>query len=201
MIRKDVVNYANSLSGEEGHQEILNIYNSQKVLPRGYKVKYTDAWCATFVSAVFIQNGYSDIAECSCPKMIEKAKKLGIWKEDDDYIPQIGDIIMYDWQDNGNGDNIGTPDHVGIVTDINKYITIREGNKGGKIDNRQIFVNSRYIRGYILPPYEAEIPKDIHKYQSIEEIIDGIINNEFGSDEETIKNHLFEYFKTIIDNK
>ena len=164
MKRQDIVNYANSLSGDEGHQEVLNIYNSQKVLPRGYKVKYTDAWCATFTSAVFIQNGYSDIAECSCSEMIEKAKALNIWKEDDAYVPQIGDIILYDWQDNGIGDNVGNPDHVGIVVKIDDLITIREGNKGGKIDNRQLIVNSKYIRGYILPPFE-ETPPDIHKYK------------------------------------
>ena len=26
---------------------------------------------------------------------------------------------MYDWDDNGNGDNTGWPDHVGIVTEVN----------------------------------------------------------------------------------
>ena len=36
------------------HRKIIDLYNSHKPLARGYPVKYTDAWCATFVSAVFI---------------------------------------------------------------------------------------------------------------------------------------------------
>lgn len=157
MKRTEIVQTANNLKGEEGHKKILDVYNSQKPLPRGYKVKSTDAWCATFTSAVFLMNGYSDIAECSCPQMIEKAKAKGIWVEDDAYVPQIGDVILYDWQDNGKGDDVGVPDHVGIVVSITKNrIMVREGNKNKSIGNRDVTVNGLYIRGYITPPYEAE---------------------------------------------
>lgn len=34
------------------HKKIVDLYNSQSKIPLGYKVKYTDAWCATTVSAV-----------------------------------------------------------------------------------------------------------------------------------------------------
>lgn len=157
MKREDIVKTANSLKGEEGHQKVLSVYNDQKPLPRGYKVKSTDAWCATFTSAVFLMNGYSDIAECSCPQMIEKAKKLGIWVENDAYTPQIGDIILYDWQDSGKGDNVGVADHVGIVVSVTKSkIMVREGNKKNSIGNRDVTVDGIYIRGYITPPYESE---------------------------------------------
>ena len=40
---------------------ILSTYNANKPLPRGYKVKATDNWCATFASAVFIAVGYKSI--------------------------------------------------------------------------------------------------------------------------------------------
>lgn len=157
MKRTEIVQTANSLKGEEGHQKVLSVYNDQKPLPRGYKVKSTDAWCATFTSAVFLMNGYSDIAECSCPQMIEKAKKKGIWVEDDAYVPQLGDVIMYDWQDSGKGDDVGVPDHVGIVVSITKNrIMVREGNKNKSIGNRDVLIDGIYIRGYITPPYEAE---------------------------------------------
>ena len=36
------------------HKKIIDVYNSHKPLARGYAVKYTDAWCATFVSACAI---------------------------------------------------------------------------------------------------------------------------------------------------
>ena len=160
MKREEVVKTINNLKGEEGHKKVLEVYNSQKPLPRGYKVKPTDAWCATTVSAVFLMNGYSDISECSCPKMIEKAQKLGIWVEDDAYVPKAGDIIMYDWQDSGKGDDKGVADHVGIVIKVDKRkIMVREGNKNKTIGNRDITVDGIHIRGYITPPYDQE-PKD-----------------------------------------
>lgn len=157
MKREDVVKTINNLKGEEGHQKVLSVYNAQKPLPRGYKVKTTDAWCATTVSAVFLMNGYSDISECSCPQMIEKAKAKGIWVEDDAYTPKLGDVIMYDWQDSGKGDNVGVADHVGIVVSVTKSkIMVREGNKNKSIGNRDVTVNGIFIRGYITPPYEEE---------------------------------------------
>ena len=162
MKRTDVLSFASSLSGETGHCEVLNIYNSQKSLPRNYAVRLNDPWCATFVSACFLKYGYDAISECSCNEMIKKAQKAGIWVEDDSYKPSLGDILMYDWQDNGKGDNQGTPDHVGIVIGISDTtITVREGNKSSSIGNRSVPINGKYIRGYITPPYEAASHLDL----------------------------------------
>lgn len=138
------------------HDWVVDTYNSIKPLPRGYKLKSSDPWCAATVSAIFHDVGYDDLAECSCDKMVAKAQKLGIWVEDDAFVPQKGDLILYDWQDDGKGDNKGTPDHIGIVIDVSKNkIMVREGNKKGKVGNRDVTVNSVTIRGYITPPYEA----------------------------------------------
>lgn len=159
MKRSNVVNTINALKGEEGHQKVLEVYNAQKPLPRGYKLQAKDPWCAATVSAVLILNGCEDIkdlAECSCPMMISNAKRLGIWVEDDAYIPKEGDVIMYDWQDSGNGDDQGTADHTGIVIKVGSKITVREGNKNKTVGNRTIDINSKYIRGYITPRYEAD---------------------------------------------
>ena len=115
---------------------IIDLYNSHKPLARNYKVKYTDHWCATTVSAAFIKAGLTDIAptECSCAKMIELYQKLGRWEEKDSYSPAPGDIIMYDWDDNGSGDNAGHPEHVGIVSKVlGKVITVIEGNKSESV--------------------------------------------------------------------
>jgi len=157
MKRNEVVKTINNLKGEEGHQKVLEVYNSQKPLPRSYKLQYKDPWCAATVSAVFLMNGYNALSEVSCTMMTKKAKDLGIWVEDDAYVPQIGDVIMYDWQDNGKGDNLGTPDHVGIVISVTKSkIMVREGNKNKTLGNRDVTVNSVTIRGYITPPYEDD---------------------------------------------
>lgn len=141
------------------HKKIIDKYNAHKPLARGYKVKYTDSWCATFVSACAIACGYTDIIplECSCEKMIELAKKKGIWVENENRTPSPGEIILYDWQDSGFGDNKGAADHVGIVEKVSgKTITVIEGNYGDAVKRREIQVNGRYIRGYICPKYDTK---------------------------------------------
>ena len=141
------------------HKQIIDVYNSHKPLARGYAVKYTDAWCATFVSAVAIKVGYTDIipTECGCGEMINLFKKIGSWVESDSYKPNPGDIIFYDWQDNGKGDNTGWSDHVGIVEKVEgNTITIIEGNCDNAVSYRTRTVNQKYIRGYGVPKYDEE---------------------------------------------
>ena len=143
------------------HKKIIDTYNAHKPLARSYKVKYTDAWCATFVSACAIKCGATDIipTECSCSKMITLFKNLGSWKETDSYTPQAGDIIFYDWDDSGKGENTGNPEHVGIVEKVSgNNITVIEGNYSNSVKRRTLKVNGRYIRGYGLPKYEEEKP-------------------------------------------
>ena len=144
--------------GSSAHHKIIDRYNARTPLPRGYKVKYTDAWCATFVSYIAIVLGYTDIipVECSCVQMIALAKQAGIWVEDDAYVPNPGDIILYDWQDSGSGDNTGTPDHIGYVLTVSgQYMQIGEGNYKDAVGTRGMSVNGRFIRGYITPKYNA----------------------------------------------
>jgi hypothetical protein len=141
------------------HKKIVDIYNSHKPLPVGYKLKYTDAWCAGTVSAVAIDLGYTDIipCECSCPRMITLMQKMGIWVENENRTPNPGDIIFYDWDDSGSGDNKGSSDHVGIVEKVsNGKITVIEGNYSNAVKRRTLAVNGRYIRGYGVPKYDAE---------------------------------------------
>lgn len=150
--------YIGCKEADGSHKKIIDIYNSREPRPRGYKMSYTDAWCATFVSAMAIECGLTDIIppECSCGYMIEGFKKLGRWQENDNYKPLPGDVIFYDWQDGGGGDNVGAPDHVGIVEKVSgATVTVIEGNKGNAVARRSIAVNGRYIRGYGLPDYDG----------------------------------------------
>lgn len=162
-LREKVVSIINSWIGKKesdgSHKSIIDLYNSHKPLARGYAVKYTDAWCATTVSAVAIEAGLTDIipTECGCNQFIELAKKMGIWVEDDAYTPQIADMILYDWDDNGVGDNTGSADHIGIVTAVSgKNLTITEGNMSNAVGTRKITVNAKYIRGYVTPKYSSK---------------------------------------------
>lgn len=145
------------------YRAIIDLYNTQRPLPRGYAVQYDDEWCATCVTAAGIQAGLHDIifGECGCGKMIELYQAAGRWEENDAYRPEPGDIIMYDWQDTGKGDNTGGADHVGIVEKVvGNTITIIEGNKGEAVARRTLAVNGRYIRGYCLPNYASKAEED-----------------------------------------
>ena len=144
------------------HKKIIDIYNAQKPLPVGYKVKYTDAWCATFASAVFVVLKYHDNVptECSCPRWITLLKKKGMWVEDESVTPQPGWLLFYDWDDKASNvaaDNTGSPEHVGIVEKVSGgYITVIEGNYSNSVKRRTLSLNGRYIRGYGVPKYDAE---------------------------------------------
>ena len=140
------------------HRQIIDIYNGHKPLARGYAMKYTDAWCATFVSAMAIKCGLTDIipTECGCGQMIQLFQKLGAWQENDAHAPQPGDVIFYDWDDSGVGDNTGWPDHVGIVESVNgSDIKVIEGNMSDAVGRRTLKVNGRYIRGYGVPKFKG----------------------------------------------
>lgn len=77
--------------------------------------------------------------------------------ESDAYVPTMGDIIMYDWNDSGRGDNTGEADHVGLIVSVaNGYITVIEGNKSNAVGTRTLKVNGRYIRGFCLPDYASK---------------------------------------------
>lgn len=156
------------------HKKIIDVYNSHKPLARGYKVQYTDYWCATFVSAVAVQLGYTDIipTECSCTKMIELFKNIGAWAESDSRVPNPGDIVFYDWDDNGKGDNTGNPEHVGIVEKVvGDTIHVIEGNYDDSVKRRYIRVNGKNIRGFGVPKYDKEATKTVA--QLAQEVIDG----------------------------
>jgi hypothetical protein len=190
MFAKNVVAQAQAWLGKKegngSHKEIIDIYNAHKPLARGYKVKYTDSWCATFVSAVAIKLGCTDIipTECGCEKMINLFKAKGAWDENDARVPKAGDIIFYDWQDSGKGDNTAWTDHVGIVESCDgQTIVVIEGNLNNAVARREIAVNGKTIRGYGIPAYEEDKPVEVLKkpLKSIEEIAKAVINGEYGN--------------------
>ena len=156
--------------GSREHREILEVYNGIRPLPRGYAVKQTDAWCAAFVSAAAVMAGVGERypLECSCGRMIEGARAMGIWVEDDDHVPGIGDWVLYNWQAGGNGDDDGAPDHVGIVIGVESGVILAvEGNYDNAVKLRRFPVNWEKIRGFICPKEEDEM-----RYRTLEQIPD-----------------------------
>ncbi len=158
----EAIKYIGVKEGSSKHKYIVDTYNKISPLPVNYKVKYTDAWCATFVSFIAKQCGLLDIvpAECGCERQIELWKKLGRWEEKDSYKPSVGDIVYYDWQDNGVGDNKGHSDHVGIVVSVsNNMIKVIEGNMDDKVGYRNIAVDGKTIRGFGKPNFASKATK------------------------------------------
>ena len=154
-LRQKVADMARSYLGckesDGSHKAIIDLYNMIRPLPRGYHLSYTDPWCAAFVSVVFFNCGLLSIApaECSCGYMIE---------ERDDYDAQIGDVVFYDWEDDGRGDDVGSSDHVGVITGKRSgSFIVTEGNKSDAVGNRTLAVNGRYIRGFGLPDYASMV--------------------------------------------
>ena len=153
----ELLNQARAWIGKKesngSHKEIIDVYNGHKPLARGYKVKYTDSWCATFISALAIKCNCTDIipTEASCGKMIELFKNIGCWQEDGNVTPNPGDIIFYDWDKKD-----GWPEHVGIVESVSgNQITVIEGNKSDAVARRTIAVGNASIRGYGVPKYSG----------------------------------------------
>ncbi len=149
-----------------GHKQIVADYN--KGCDKGRKADINTPWCAMFVGAVAEETGnvlHDAIGvpcDCSCGtgahSLLEKAKAAGIWIERDDYCPIIGDVIIYDWKDNGKGEDTTGHDHTGIVTAAgSSSFTVTEGNKNDAVGTRNVKVNARYIRGFITPRFADEV--------------------------------------------
>lgn len=146
---------------EDGsHCAIIDLYNRHTPLARDYTVQYTDAWCATFVSAVSIQCGWTDIipTECGCERQILLFQALGCWEEDDDYRPAVGDILYYSSKGASHKSNTGWADHVGIVVSVDgKIITTIEGNYNDCVCYRTVSIGDKSIRGYAVPNYAEKV--------------------------------------------
>lgn len=198
-IRERVAEIALGLLGiKEGTREfeekIRSVYNSIKPLPYGHKLSKTDPWCAAFVTVVGILAEISDIIlpECSCSRMIELYKARGQWMEDDGYDGQVGDILMWDWQDKGVGDCTGAPDHVGILVEKDgDEWQVAEGNYDNQVKLRPVRRDQIRIRGWCLPDYAAlvhgyqDVPRDAWYREAVQwadgkGITEGIAEGAFG---------------------
>lgn len=191
--RQKVVDLVTSWLGKKesdgSYKSIIDIYNSYTgTFPRGTKMQYGWAWCACTWSALAIKLGYTDIMpiEISCAYLIKAAQKMGIWHENDGYVPSPGDAVLYDWDDSGAGDNTGNPDHVGTVVEVNStagYFVVVEGNYSDGVKKRTVSINGKYIRGFITPKYTDNAVSNTAQSsgKSIEIIAKEVIAGTWGS--------------------
>lgn len=108
-------------------------------------------WCACFVSWCADQCGYIDsgvIPRFSlCSDGVDWFSARGQF-QDGSYVPAAGDIIFFDWG------NDGTIDHVGIVESVSGgTVNTIEGNSGDICARRSYSIGSASIYGYGVPAY------------------------------------------------
>ena len=148
--------YLGCNEADGSHKAIIDLYNSHEPLALGYTVQYTDSWCSTFVSAMAIRCGLTEITptECGCERHIGLFRQLGRWEEDDNAVPLPGDLIFYDWDMKKPGDATGWSDHVGIVVGTKwPFVKVIEGNKDDSVSYRILLLGDWQIRGYAKPDY------------------------------------------------
>lgn len=156
--------YLGTAEGSAEHKEIIDLYNSYMPHPRGYEMTMNDSWCAAFVSAITILSEMTDIMpiECSCYYYKCNAQDMGIAIGTPSapliYSAQIGDIIIYDW-DNGGSHQ----DHIGIIAlRQGKMLTVIEGNKNNIVDYRYVDIDSTLINCIIFPNYAQLVDDTDH---------------------------------------
>ena len=118
---------------------------------RWYGFKSHVHWCACFVSWCADQCGY--IKSGTIPKFSLVSDGINWFKEKKQwqkrgYKPAAGDIIFFDWE------NDGKADHVGIVEKCDgKTVYTIEGNSSNICRRRNYSVNSIVVFGYGVPKY------------------------------------------------
>lgn len=110
------------------------------------------AWCAYFDLSVFTDCGLKELCPPTgyCPTAVEWFLKheTAYFYRRGQYIPKNGDIIYFDYNQNG------VPDHTGIVEGCsNGTVCTIEGNKGDMVKRQYYNINDKGIYGYGVPAY------------------------------------------------
>lgn len=134
-----------------GNQAIVQVAlaqegNSGDTYWRWYGFHSRVSWCACFVSWCSEQCGYLESGVLPkfslCSDGVKWFQDKGRFK-DGSYVPAVGDIIFFDWG------NDGSIDHVGIVESVKKgIVNTVEGNSGGKVKRHSYPIGDERIYGY-----------------------------------------------------
>lgn len=162
--------------GSKKHKQIVDGYNTIKPLPRGYKVKYTDSWCATFVSYVMLMcGGVNPPYECSCYYM----NKLATTNKQIVKTPKPNDLIIYDWK------NDSTLDHVGIIVSVDgNILKVVEGNKSKQVGVRYINKNNPEIECYIRVKQKTTTNTNTNDTTDLTQVAKDVIKGVYGNGNE-----------------
>ena len=112
---------------------------------RWYGSEYAD-WCAMYVSFCLHYAGVPESAfpqEAGCGSWVRALQAHGLYRAPGEYTPQSGDLVFFDWQQNGQ------PDHVGILEKADAgSLTVLEGNSGNSVRRNSYPTADGSICGY-----------------------------------------------------
>lgn len=165
--------YIGMKQGDKRHKDMVEKYNAVRPLPVGYSVKFTDDWCAVFVTAIADNCAVSQYVgrECGVQRFVSIFKNKGIWLGL--VKPEPGDIIVFDWQKNG------WSDHIGFVEQVNgNKVTTIEGNTSRSVARRTYAYNDWRVSGYARPKYPGVVTDGKKTVEEIAlEVISGLWGN------------------------
>lgn len=138
-------------------------------------------WCVVFVWWCFQQAGAAELfygggKTASCTALRDWAKQNGQWVTGG-YRP--GDVVIYDWHDDGKPDHCGIIETVGgsTVVAIEGNTAIGNDSNGGEVMRRTRTLSD--IMGAVRPAYEEEpmdnTPSPAHKAAVEWAIANGIL--------------------------
>lgn len=144
---KDILTVAAS---QLGYTESTRNYTVDEGNTKGYTrygawygIPYGD-WCAMYVSFCLHYAGVNTIPmNAHCPSWIYELQELGLYRNEEDYIPIPGDIVFFDWGDDGGAD------HVGLVAEVNgENLKTIEGNSLNSVRYVDYLLSDTRILGY-----------------------------------------------------
>lgn len=133
--------YNGIYEGGEVHRHLVDFYNTTTPLPRGYHLKYTDSWCAAYVSVVMQCAEIKEFPfECGVFEMYKKLMEKGCIIQGRFPIP--GEILFF------------KSSHVGIVNGwVQNDFTVStiEGNTADMCAHRRHNLLHKNILGWASP--------------------------------------------------
>lgn len=177
---KDVIEIGKKYIGIKDHSELVDYYNANcisLVKPnRRYKMKYSDDWCAMFVSVLAHKSGLSrkDFPyEVSVYYQWQRANEMNITAHDPQLL-RVGDLVVYSWTNRTTRFN-----HVGMIADIeNDSLHVLEGNYKKTVGIRKISKSSISIHGFILISRPLH---DVTHNDRINTLVNKTIRGDFGN--------------------
>jgi len=135
--------------GLKNHHGLVDYYNAycvDKVNPnRKYRMKYSDNWCAMFLSVLAEMVGL-DSNQFPYEVSVQYMWEWGIRNSATTYsVDDIrrGDLVTYSWTGN-------RLEHVGIVVDVDSKLHVLEGNYSKTVGIRSVELNYPKIHGFIM---------------------------------------------------